>query len=214
MISYTYQINKVFSDDGIIQVLYSSPGKPEIGANIIIPSGFPMDDIEQLIELNAPIGAWQRMENKPDISAIQVGTIGNKTYAPPTPPEPTLAEAKAQAEADIDAAATRARYRYISPNKDATYLNKSNELDRWIAAGRPAEPAPGTFPYIELEARETNASIAATGAIIEAARDAWLQLDPLIEGIARGGKVEALAATTVGDAQAAAAAAVNNLNNI
>lgn len=212
--NYTYRIEKTWPSDGIIQVIYSTAGLPDLGANIALPQGFTQQTLDQMIEANAPISTWQRLQNKPDISGIHVGAFGNKTYAAPTPPVPTLAEAKAQAEAEIDAAATRARRRYISPNKDATYINKAAELDRWIAAGRPNAPAQGTFPYIETEANETGQAVTVTAESIEAARNAWLQLDPFIEGMARGGKVAANAATTVDDVQAAAGPCVNNLNSV
>lgn len=212
--NYTYRIEKTWPSDGIIQVIYSTAGLPDLGANIQLPQGFTQQDLDVLIEANAPISTWQRLQNKPDISGIQVGTIGNKVYVPPTPPTPTLEEAKAQAESEIDAAAARARYRYISPNKDATYQNKAAELDRWVADGRPASPSPGTYPYIQREAQETGMSVTDTGNLIEAMRNAWLVLDPQIEGISRGGKVGVAAATTIDDVEAAKGPCINNLNLI
>lgn len=115
---------------------------------------------------------------------------------------------------DIDSAATRARRRYISPDKDGTYQNKGAELDRWIADGRPAAPAAGSYPYIESEATETGMTVTEVGNLIEATRAAWLQLDPVIEGKCRGGKVAVEAATTAAEIDSQRAAAIAALDAI
>ena len=69
-------------------------------------------------------------------------------------------------------------------------------MDRWIAAGRPATCDPGSFPYIEAESLYTGLPLTEVAESIETARNQWAQLDPVIEGIARGGKVLAFSKTT------------------
>lgn len=125
-----------------------------------------------------------------------------------------LAALKARALADIDQAATRARLRYVSPNKDATYQNKALELERWIVAGRPETFDAGLYPYIEAEAALSGKTHAQVGNEIEFARNAWMLLDPQIEGQCRAGKVAVEAALTAVDVQAAKVAALAVLDAI
>ena len=98
---------------------------------------------------------------------------------------------KAKAQNLIDEAATQARDRYRSANKDATYLNKSAELDRYIVAGRPDPVIENEYPYLYNEALETESTVTEIAQLIETTRAIWVPaLDPVIEGKARGGKVK------------------------
>ena len=114
-----------------------------------------------------------------------------------------------RAEPEIDRKATEVRGVYVSPNKDATYQEKAQELQRWIDAGRPNQA--GGFAYMEAEAQARGVTLATVGGEIEAARNLWQQIDPQIEAISRAGKVAAQSAATADEAQAAIDNALNQL---
>lgn len=119
-----------------------------------------------------------------------------------------------EVELIIDTAANKARLRYISPNKDATYQQKSKEVDRWVADGKPEEFEVGVYPYIEAEAAYTGMTTTEVGDLIIAMRDQWIQVDSLIEGVSRGGKVSVLKAETLEEAQEILQACIAQLDAI
>lgn len=121
---------------------------------------------------------------------------------------------KRNVESEIDSAATQARRRYVSPDKDATYKSKQDEVARWIADGRPSAPAAGTYPYIELEAQFTGLSVTAVGDSVELAVQQWTQLDPYIEAISRSAKVKILASTDPVEIQTIVTQHVTQLDQI
>jgi len=191
--NYTYKIEKVFNEDGIVQVIYSTEGLPDRGANIQVPAGFDITNIDTLIEQHAPIAVWKRLADLPDLSGT-AGHTGGTTYALPVT---TFEQDQESALRTIDALATAARDRYRSANKDATYLNKSAELDRYIGSGRPDTVEEHEYPYLYNEAAGTGSTVREVADLIEATRTAWVpHLDPKIEGLCRGGKVRVTAATT------------------
>lgn len=157
----------------------------------------------------------------PDDTDLSTMIVDGGVLRDITPPEIQAMEAerlttlKQQVKAEIDEAATNARDKYRAANKDATYLNKSAELDRYIAAGRPDPVIESEFPYLYNEALETETTVTVTANLIEAARAIWVPaIDPVIEGKCRGGKVKVDAATTVAEAEHARDLAITMLEGI
>lgn len=103
----------------------------------------------------------------------------------------TLSDIKEQALQLIDDVASKVRNKYRSKDKDATYQNKSLEVDRWIAAGSPDPVVVTEFPYLYHEALETESSVTNIADMIQQLRTYWIDtIDPVIEGKCRGGKVK------------------------
>jgi len=221
--NYTYKIDEIFEEGTKIRVTYSSVGVATKSVTLAVPSSFSSSDISSLIEDNAPIQGWKDAELSPDLSGVSVGALNSATHTEPSVepedsvilPIKTIDEAKAESRAEIDARATSARDRYRSPNKDATYLNKSAELDRYITAGRPDPVIESEYPYLYNEALETEMTVTAVANLIETTRALWVPaLDPVIEGKCRGGKVKVDAATTFEEVEVVRDAAITALNAI
>ncbi|WP_020409803.1 hypothetical protein [Hahella ganghwensis] len=111
------------------------------------------------------------------------------------PPAADLEKVRSDALVRLDSLATECRLRFSSPDKDATYISKSFELDKWISDGRPDSPVTTDYPYICAEAGATGLSVTEVAELIESARDLWRVIDPQIEAVVRGAKVATQGAT-------------------
>ncbi len=93
-----------------------------------------------LVELIASAGGFSAVTIVPDAVAA-------------APPGMSLAQAKAWAIGVINAGAEASRATQITPGdgQAMTYLQKRDEAAAYIAAGRPADPAPGTYLMLRAE---------------------------------------------------------------
>lgn len=145
------------------------------------------EDNKQYISVEIPFKdprPFKEVEDDIDISSIYIENGEVKTITPELQAKRdnnVLELAKRQADTFLNGLATQTRNKYRSPDKDATYQNKSRELDLWIGAGRSAMPNPDLFKYISKEAIRTGKSFVDQAELIEQMRDAWEELDSNIE---------------------------------
>lgn len=93
----------------------------------------------------------------------------------------------------IDRQAEAARLQFITPGEGQawTYQRKEREAEAFLAAD---DPDPADYPVLSACIPGDGADLAAVAQTVLAARDEWLQVGAVIEGIRRAAKVEIAAA--------------------
>lgn len=84
-----------------------------------------------------------------------------------------IVEARSVAKEGIDIAAGSARGRYITtvPGQESTYLEKYDDVKRWIADGKPADLT--DYPLLAAEPLAIQGDVQAAADLIETNRTAW-----------------------------------------
>ncbi|HEV7286385.1 MAG TPA: hypothetical protein VGN75_16135 [Kaistia sp.] len=115
-----------------------------------------------------------------------------------------LAELKAAAEAGIIERAQQERARHATPGKDAVYLEKRREAERYLASGEPADLA--GYNWLRREVGTTAPSAPELARLWIRLGDYWSrEKGPEIEGREQAAKAAVRAATTPAEIEAAEA---------
>lgn len=115
---------------------------------------------------------------------------------------PDLPSVKTALKASVDAQAETERLKYITAGagQALTYMQKSDEARRYLAAD---EPDAGDYPLLAAEVGITAADMSGVATVILAAFSQWQQIGAAIEGVRLGAKAAIEISETVPDAQAA-----------
>jgi hypothetical protein len=127
-------------------------------------------------------------------------------------PEPPIEQVRASAMAQVDQAAERARLRWITPGAGQAmeYLQTEGEARAYLAAGAPAEPAAGLYPFLRAEQEASAeaglpaASFTAIAERVVLAADAWAAAGAAIKALRRTAKMRIELAETAEEAWAIA----------
>lgn len=98
-----------------------------------------------------------------------------------------LDDFKAKAKQDIDEAARLARYRYITPNQFEVYLLKSQEAEKYKAAGYPQDDS--EYLWLLAGKRKDNTTKEVADDIINKA-NLWKKMASTVEKIRLDGKAD------------------------
>lgn len=118
------------------------------------------------------------------------------------PPEPALSATKAALKANVDASAEIERLKYITSGagQALTYMQKSDEARRFLAADNPDS---ADYPLLAAEVGITAPDINGVATIVSAAYSQWQQIGAAIESVRLASKSAIDAAATSAAAQSA-----------
>ncbi|AGN34401.1 hypothetical protein [Rhizobium sp. P007] len=120
----------------------------------------------------------------------------------PTKSDISLDDLKSALKIRIDAAAEAERLKYITSGagQALTYMQKSDEARRYLAAD---EPDADDYPLLSAEVGITAPDIHGVAVIVSAAFSQWQQIGAAIEAARLGGKASIETSETAANAQAA-----------
>ena len=111
---------------------------------------------------------------------------------------------RAAAIAEVDAAAEAARSTFLTPGAGQALEYTATEADAraYIAAGSPASPAEGSYPFLlaeiaALQAVGVTVTMAEAASSVLAEAEAWREAGAAIKRLRREAKLRIAAATTV-----------------
>lgn len=176
-------------------------------------------EVRELVELNDAADITKRFH--PSLTFVEVTGrdpmpavgwgVADGAFTPPPAPVVDLEALRGGALATVDGDAERARLQFITrgDGQTATYLAKQGEVERWRAAGAPADVAVGQgYTWAEKRAARRGAPVGAVLAEWGARVDAWTDVGQRIEDIREQAKEDIAAATDAPEIEAILAALV------
>jgi len=143
----------------------------------------------------AYIARWDDPRSQPSEAELQAAWVEYEAGA--------VDRAKAKALPKAAQMATDKRFEYITPNKDATYVQQQKEVDRWTGAGKPADIDPVDYPYANNRAGVISTTIPAVLTEWEATISQWRTIDLYIEASYTRAIIAIDAASNLTDIEAA-----------